>query len=140
MFVFSVTTLGVTKILFNFLLITDHLTTKDLHTLLTALHEATTKWELIGLALGFNPEDLKIIEQTPTLIPKGPLAYFQEMLHQWLKWCPPNHSRPTVSSLCEALRSPTVGNECLADTLKDQIKALRGTAVIIPGIIIMHEP
>jgi hypothetical protein len=108
-------------------LITDHLATKDLHTLLTALHEATTKWELIGLALGFDPEDLKIIEQTPTLIPKGPLAYLQEMLHQWLKWCPPSHNWPTVSFLCEALRSPTVGNECLADTLKDRIKALRGT-------------
>lgn len=109
-----------------FPLSTDRLTTKDLHTLLTMLHGATTKWELIGLALGFDPEDLKIIEQTPTLIPKGPVAYLREMLHQWLKWCPPNHEWPTVSSLCEALRSPTVGDECLADTLKDQLRPFRG--------------
>ena len=107
----------------------DHLTTKDLHILLSALHGSTTQWELIGLALGFDPEDLKIIEQMPMLIPKGPIAYLQEMLHQWLKWCPPKHDWPTVSSLCEVLRSPTVGNEHLADTLKDQIKVLRGITV-----------
>ena len=113
-----------------------HLTTKDLQTLLTVLHGATTQWELIGLALGFDPEDLKIIEQMPTLIPKGPVAYLKEMLHQWLKWCPPNHDRPTISSLCKALRSPTVGNECLANTLKDEIKALRGITVIYTITII----
>ena len=97
--------------------------------MLTALHGATTQWQLIGLALGFDPEDLKIIEHMPTLIPIGPVAFLKEMLHQWLKWCPPTHRWPTVSSLCEALRSPTVGNERLADTLKDQIKTLRGISV-----------
>ena len=77
-----------------------------------------TKWELIGIALGFDPEDLKIIEQTPTLIPQGPVAYFKEMLLQWLKWAPSNHNLPTVSSLCSALRSPNVGNEKIAKDLK----------------------
>ena len=119
--------------------IVDLLTMKDLRTLLTVLHGATTQWEFIGLALGFDPEDLKIIEQTPTLIPKGPVAYLKEMLHQWLKWCPPNHDRPTISSLCEALRDPNVGNERLADTLKDKLKALRGITVIYPIIIHVVE-
>ena len=77
-----------------------------------------TKWELIGIALGFDPEDLKIIEQTPTLIPQGPVAYFKEMLLQWLKWAPSNHNLPTISSLCSALRSPNVGNEKIAKDLK----------------------
>ena len=128
---------SVTKSTFlQFFFIPDHLTTKDLHTLLTALHGATTQWELIGLALGFDPEDLKIIEQMPTLIPKGPVAYLKEMLHQWLKWCPPNHDQPTISSLCKALRSPTVGNKRLADTLRDEIKALRGISVTYTCTII----
>ena len=108
----------------------DLLSTKDLRTLLSVLHGVTTQWEFIGLALGFDPEDLKIIEQTPTLIPKGPVAYLKEMLHQWLKWCPPNHDRPTISFLCEALRNPIVGNEHLANTLKDQLKAIRGITVL----------
>ena len=68
-----------------------NLTAKDLKALLTAQHETTTKWELLGIALGFDPEDLKIIEQTATLISQGPVAYFKEMLYQWLKWGPPSH-------------------------------------------------
>ena len=112
-----------------YVLLSDNLTMKDLKALLTALHETTTKWELLGIALGFDPEDLKIIEQTATLIPQGPVAYFKEMLYQWLKWGPPSHKTPTISYLCEALRNPTVGNQRLADSLRDKLKALRGITI-----------
>ena len=40
-----------------------------------------------------------IIERTPLLIPERLTGYFREMLSQWLKWSPPNHSWPTLKSL-----------------------------------------
>ena len=94
-----------------------------------------TKWELIGIALGFDPEDLKIIEQTPTLISQGPVTYFKEMLLQWLKWAPPNHNLPTISSLCSALRSPNVGNEKIAKDLKEAIITQRGITMTTTMIV-----
>ena len=68
------------------------LTAKDLEILLCILKPATSQWKTVGLALGFLDHELTIIEQTPLLIPEGLNGYFREMLGQWLRWAPPNHS------------------------------------------------
>ena len=81
------------------------LTEKDLVILLETLKPATPQWKAIGLALGFLDYELTTIERTPLLIPEGLTGYFREMLSQWLKWAPPNHSWPTLEALALALHS-----------------------------------
>ena len=84
----------------------------DLHILTEILKPAAPQWKTVGLALGFLDHELTIIEQKLLLIPEGPLGYFRDMLSQWLKWAPPNHSSPTLQSLAPALRRS--GHEDLA--------------------------
>ena len=88
------------------------LTEEDLAILLDWLKPATPQWKAVGLALGFLDHELTIIERTPLLIPEGLTGYFREMLSQWLKWAPPNHSWPTLKALQPALQS--CGHEGLA--------------------------
>ena len=88
------------------------LTEEDLSILLDSLKPATPKWRDAGLALGFLDHELATIEQKPLLIPEGPTGYFREMLSQWLKWAPPNHSWPTLEALQPALQES--GHEGLA--------------------------
>ena len=92
------------------------LTGQNLFILTEILRPATPQWKTVGLALGFLGYELATIERTPLLIPGGPPAYFREMLSQWLKWAPPNHSLPTLESLAPALRSS--GHEDLAVKLR----------------------
>ena len=88
------------------------LTEEDLSILLDSLKPATPHWKAVGLALGFLDHELTIIERTPLLIPEGLTGYFREMLSQWLRWAPPNHSWPTLEALRPALQS--CGQEGLA--------------------------
>lgn len=71
-----------------------------LHLLITILDEVAAKWKEIGLALGFTPGALDCIEQSPTLIVKGPRAYLQELIRQWLEREP----SPTIEALQDALK------------------------------------
>ena len=91
------------------------LTEQNLHILTEILKKAAPQWKTIGLALGFLNYELTTIEQKLSLIAEGPLGYFREMLSQWLKWAPPNHSSPTLENLAPALQ--TSGHENLAVTL-----------------------
>ena len=88
------------------------LTEEDLSILLDSLKPATPHWKAVGLTLGFLDHELTIIERTPLLIPEGLTGYFREMLSQWLRWAPPNHSWPTLEALRPALQS--CGQEGLA--------------------------
>ena len=92
------------------------LTGQDLFNLTEILRPATPQWKTVGLALGFLDYELATLEQKPPLIPEGPPGYFREMLSQWLKWAPPNHSLPTLESLAPALQSS--GHEDLAVKLR----------------------
>lgn len=82
--------------------------------LITILDGVASKWKEIGLALNFSSGDLTCIEQTPTLIVRGPKGYFQELIRQWLEWTPPEHNLPTVTALRDALNSPLVEESVLA--------------------------
>jgi len=104
------------------------LSEQDLGILLDLLRSASPQWRFIGAALGFLNSTLKIIQSNPLLIPEGPLGYFQEMLSQWLKWAPPNHSLPTLEALVSALRD--TGEERLAyDLWKSFMHARKGSDI-----------
>ena len=82
-------------------------------------------WKNLGLQLGLTLKELKAIESMPLLIPSGPAAFLREMLHRWLKRAPPSHPFPTITKLCDALRSYTVGEERVAYDLEQQYQAQR---------------
>jgi hypothetical protein len=87
---------------------TRKLCIKDLYEVQTAAWDARTKWYNIGLALKIDPGTLDVIEGNNKDIDKQ----FRAMLTTWLKMVDP---RPTWEALAEALRSPTVGYEHLAE-------------------------
>ena len=88
-----------------------------LRMLITILDGVATKWKEIGVVLNFSSGDLNAIEQTPTLIVKGPKGYFHELVRQWLEWTPPDHNLPTITTLYDALRDPLVNEPVLAEDL-----------------------
>ena len=100
------------------------LTGQDLFILTEILRPAAPQWKTVGLALEFPDYELATIEQKPLLIPEGPPGYFREMLSQWLKWAPPNHSLPTLESLAPALQSS--GHEDLAVKLRTAFLQKKG--------------
>ena len=100
------------------------LTAQDLHILTSIMKAAAAEWKTIGDALGFLDSDLTLIQRSPMLIPEGPIGYFREMLSQWLKWAPPNHSWPTLEALENALKSS--GQESLALQLRHSCQQKEG--------------
>jgi len=64
--------------------------------------------------------ELNEIESMPLLIPGGPAAFLQEMLDRWSKQAPPSHPFPTLTKLCDALRSCTVWECRVAHDLQQQ--------------------
>ena len=97
---------------------------QDLHILTEILKPAAPQWKTVGLDLGFLDHELTIIEQKPPLITEGSLGYFREMLSQWLKWAPPNHSSPTLEILAPTLQRS--GHENLAVKLRSKYFQRKG--------------
>ena len=83
---------------------------KDLCKVQRATWNARTKWYNIGLELKIDPETLNVIEGNNKDIDNC----FRAMLTTWLKTVDP---KPTLAALAEALRSPMVGHEHLAEQL-----------------------
>ena len=100
------------------------LTERDLAILLESLKPATPHWKTVGLALEFLDYELTTIERTPMLIPEGLPGYFREMLSQWLRWAPPNHSWPTLEALELVLQRS--GHEGLALQLRPMFLQKKG--------------
>ena len=98
---------------------------ENLAILLETIKPATPQWKAVGLALGFLDHELTIIECTPLLIPDGPTGYFREMLSQWLRWAPPNHSWPTLNALEAVLQRS--GHEGLTVKLRQKFLQKKGT-------------
>lgn len=71
---------------------------EDLEILLELCLGIETKWEDLGLHLGFSRSHLKIIPKH-----EAPHGYMREVLSQWLKWAPPSHHYPTIEKLASAL-------------------------------------
>ena len=84
------------------------LSIKDLSKVQRAAWDARSKWCNIGLELNIDPGTLDVIERNNMDINDR----FRIMLTTWLRTVDP---RPTWGALAEALRSPTVGCEELAE-------------------------
>ena len=87
------------------------LTSGDLKKVLSSVWEARTEWFHIGIQLDMKTSDLKVIKKD---YDDAGLC-FTEMLSAWLKRMNPP---PTWETLVDALKSPTVGYEQLADTIQ----------------------
>ena len=99
------------------------LSERDIAELLNLLQIYSYKWCNIGLSLGFLPPELDTISSMSKLFAGAPASYLQEILSQWIQWPTANHpTRPTLETLCAALRSPLVGLGSLADKVEKEMK------------------
>ena len=89
--------------------VSDCLTIDDLSDVMVAAWEARVEWYNIGLSLRISPDDLDTIQKDQ----HNTKPCYMEMLKVWLRKRP----HPSWSKLAEALRSPLVGYEDLADRL-----------------------
>ena len=74
--------------------------TEDVHALAHDLQDYAHKWEEIGLALGFLPDELQNIKYSLSTLEER----FEEVLHLWSQW--PNgchHQAPTKERFMGAL-------------------------------------
>ena len=97
----------------------------DLAFFLEQLLPIASHWKDLGLQLGLTLNELTTIENTPLLIPRAPTSFLREMLHRWLNQAPPSHPFPTITKLCDALRSYTVGEERVAYDIEQKYQAQR---------------
>ena len=88
----------------------DSLGTGDLANILQAAWKARVEWYNIGLALCISSDTLDVIKSENHHVVKD---CFREMLKEWLKSEPP----PTWTELVEALKSPIVEYEELAEAI-----------------------
>lgn len=85
----------------------------DLSSIIDKIGIHSSKWEAIGVHLGFKHGDLESIKGNPTLQSTAPGSFVREMLAEWLQWAPSDghgHSGyATVQALQEALRKAKLG-------------------------------
>ena len=86
------------------------------------LKPVANHWRAVGLQLGLLYGELGVIAATPLLIPGGPVAYLQEVLSRWLDRARP---LPTLTKLCDALRSRAVDQSRIALELQQQYQTRR---------------
>ena len=101
------------------------LTEKEFAKLLELIHTFSSKWELIGVLLGFAPSELENVKSMPSLFISAPTSYLKELLSRWIQWPTLSHpTRPTLRVLCTSLRSSLVGLGSLADKVEREMKAV----------------
>ena len=96
----------------------QRLTESDILHLMEKLAPHAAKWSLLGMALGFTPSELKVMEAKPSLIFNAPTSYLAELLYEWVQWSPKtDHAKyATLSDLRQALRRRLVGLGAVAET------------------------
>ncbi len=92
----------------------DQLCIENLHEIFSQLIKAAKDWFELGLALGIQVDTLEGIDSNKN----SDKARLREMLAHWLRSSP---SR-TWSDICNGLRSDTVHQNVLADTIKEKYK------------------
>ena len=109
----------------------------ELAFLMNHLQPMASHWKAFGLQLGLLPGELDNIEATPLLMSGGPPAFLQEVLKRWMNRAPPF---PTLSKLCDSLRSPTVHQSRIALELEQQYQTLRtGLSPLKPHVVIISS-
>ncbi len=102
----------------------DVLTEADLSTLVNLLVEVAHKWDAVCLQLGVPMSKIKNIQANLHLLSGGPRAYFQDGLYEWLHCASPE--RPcTISTLCSALKAPSVDEKVLANCVEMKLNNRR---------------
>ena len=87
--------------------------------LMKKLGDYSSHWNEIGLALRFSAAELKTITDNITLLTGSPQSWMKAMLTMWVRWPTEKHrTKPTLSSLCKALRSGLVGLGALANKVE----------------------
>ena len=89
----------------------------DVPFLMNHLQPMASHWRSFGLQLGLLSGDLDTIAATPLLIPGAPAAFLEAVLTRWMNRAPP---LPTLSKLCDALRSHAVDQSRIALELEQQ--------------------
>ena len=56
--------------------------------LISQLNNCTAKWREIGTHLGFQQEELNIIEARPLLLNTAPKSWLSTLLSEWMEWAP----------------------------------------------------
>ena len=117
----------------------------DLAFLMNHLQPMASHWKAFGLQLGLLPGELDNIEATPLLMSGGPPAFLQEVLKRWMNRAPPF---PTLSKLCDSLRSRAVHQSRIALELEQQYQTQRtglsahkprtGSSLELPNLKPMH--
>ena len=102
----------------------DAFKTSHYATLLNDLTPVARKWDDIAIQLGFDYDQTQNIKANLSLIPQAPHSYLKEVIGIWLKQEPPKSQYPTISNLLEALKSESVGEVALSESLKEKYKPI----------------
>ena len=99
------------------------LTEEEVAKLLELIHTFSSKWDMIGLKIGFTFSELEYIKSMPLLLATAPTSYLKELLSQWVQWPTLRHpTQPTLRALCTSLRSSMIGLGALADEVEREMK------------------
>ena len=82
----------------------------DIAFLMKELRDVAPKWLIFCPQLGIPMSEVHIIAANPMFLNGAPVTYLQAALYDWI--C---HRHPTLTVLCEALRSEVVGENALAE-------------------------
>jgi hypothetical protein len=86
--------------------------------ILNDLSPVAYKWKDIAIQLGSTFDEVKNIEVNLLIAVQGPQACLREVIGIWLK------GDPTIPALIEALKSESVGEAMLSETLEKKYHAI----------------
>ena len=103
------------------------LTMKDLAVLSQKLHPVASQWHSLGIQLGFNPGELRIIQQQVFF---DPVNAFNGLLEKWL-----NRSNPpsTLEAMVKVVGGAVIANGKLSKELQDECTDFPSIRSLQPG-------
>ncbi len=101
------------------MVLVGRLTEEDLPHLMNVLEPVASKWDSICLQLGVPQSTLSNIQAKPTLLAGAPQTFLRSGLYEWMR---SGAETCTVSSLANALRTPSVNEVFLANEIEDTLR------------------
>ena len=90
---------------------------------MNALAPVASKWNPICLQLGVPYSKLLNIEAQPMRLSGAPRTFLQDGLYEWLQR---STGTRTITSLCTALKEPSVGEPVVAIEVEETLRNHRG--------------
>ena len=103
----------------------------DISVLIELMIQYAYKWDLIGTALGFLPQDIRTIQYNNASKPDTADRNLLDMISRWVQMKSRHTKPPTVNNLKQALASQTVGLGALANHVESSF-TLRNRELKIP--------